>query len=106
MTKEEKRAEEYAWKVWPNPMFASEWEDCKRDYIQGAEEQKAIDDELLKRVHKGVLDKAIKEKKELIDKACEWISEYLMELGCPDDWCRDSAVQDSGEQRFRKAMED
>lgn len=38
------RAEEYAWKEWPNPMFAIEWEDCKSDYIKGATEQKAEDE--------------------------------------------------------------
>lgn len=41
-----------------------------------------------------------------IDKACEWFGNYLMEIGYPDDWMRDSKVQSSGEQRFRKAMEE
>ena len=40
----EERAEAYAWSVWPNPMFAQEWEECKENYIAGATEQKAIDD--------------------------------------------------------------
>lgn len=39
----EERAEAYAWSVWPNPMFAQEWEECKENYIAGAEEQKRID---------------------------------------------------------------
>lgn len=61
-------------------------------YIQGATEQKAIDYELLKRVHKGVLDKAIKEKKELIDKACGWLKKYC-------------GMNEYGLVQFRKAME-
>ena len=47
----EERAEAYAWSVWPNPMFAQEWEECKENYIAGAKEQKQID----------------------IDKACDWL---------------------------------
>ena len=47
----EERAEAYAWSVWPNPMFAQEWEECKENYIAGAGEQKRID----------------------IDKACKWL---------------------------------
>lgn len=45
-------------------------------YIQGATEQKAIDDELLKRTHKGVIDKAIKEDR----KRTEELLQYLEEL--------------------------
>lgn len=57
----------------------------KRDaYIRGAKEQKAID----------------------IDKACEWFADYLMEIGYPDDWLRDSLNIKSGKERFRKAMEE
>lgn len=52
-------------------------------YIHGAKEQKAID----------------------IDNACEWFSTYLMGIGCPDDWLRDSPNMESGEERFIKAME-
>ena len=47
----EERAKEYAWSVWPNPMFAQEWEECKENYIAGAKEQKRID----------------------IDKVCDWL---------------------------------
>lgn len=43
---------------------------------------------------------------EAIDKACEWFEKYLAEIGYPDDWCRDSTVQMSGEDRFRQAMEE
>lgn len=48
----------------------------------------------------------IRGRKEMIEKACEWFGNYLMDIGYPDDWMRDSKVQSSGEQRFRKAMEE
>lgn len=74
-----------------------------RGYVLGATEQKAIDDELLKRVHKGVLDKAIKEKKELIDKACEWLAENIDSRA---RFFEDGVwVQRSISGAFRKAME-
>ena len=41
-----------------------------------------------------------------IDKACEWLDNYLMEIGYPDDWLRDSLNIKSGKERFRKAMEE
>ena len=44
-------------------------------------------------------------RKEVIDKACEWLDNYLMEIGYPDDWMRDSLNIKSGKERFRKAME-
>lgn len=48
-----------------------------------------------------------KQKAELTDKACAWIENYLIEMGIlVDDWCRDSKVQESGEKRFRKAIEE
>ena len=53
-------------------------------YMNGAKDQKKID----------------------IEKACEWFEKYLTEIGYPDDWCRDSEVQESGEKRFRKFMEE
>lgn len=52
-------------------------------YIRGAKEQKAID----------------------IENACEWLDNYLMEIGYPDDWLRNSLNIKSGRERFRKAME-
>lgn len=57
---------------------------CQQDYIAGAEEQKDID----------------------INKACEWLDTYLMEIGYSDDWLRDSPNIESGKERFRKAMEE
>ena len=84
----EERAKEYASKkadISLSPVYndalASLYEE---GYIAGATEQKAID----------------------IEKACKWFEGYLAEIGYPDDWCRDSEVQESGEKRFRKAMEE
>ena len=44
-------------------------------------------------------------RKEVIEKACEWLDNYLMEIGYPDDWLRDSLNIKSGKERFKKAME-
>ena len=52
----EERAKEYA----PDPFLAALE---RKAYIAGATEQKAID----------------------IEKACEWLDNYLMEIGYPDD---------------------
>ena len=53
----------------------------RESYIAHCKEQEAIDNELLKRVHKGVLDKAIKEKKELIRESKEYWNRVLVSLG-------------------------
>ena len=45
-------------------------------------------------------------RKEVINKACEWLDNYLMEIGYPDDWLRDSPNIEGGRKRFRKAMEE
>lgn len=100
-------------------------------YERGAKEQKAIDDEM--RLQKcddmteaeynretAFVDWYLKNgkgtptysdtiewaRKEVIEKACEWLGNYLMEIGYPDDWLRDSQNMESGEERFRKAMEE
>ena len=73
----EERAKEYA----PDPFLAALE---RKAYITGATEQKAID----------------------IDKACDWLDTYLMEIGYPDDWLRDSPNIEGGRKRFRKAMEE
>ena len=52
------------------------------------------------------IDGAREQRKIDIEKACQWFGEYLMDIGYPDDWYRDSVVQMSGEERFRKAMEE
>ena len=99
-------------------------------YMQGAPEQKAIDEEVrLKKCddmtqaeydrevafaewyHKNgngtpTFSDAIEwARKEVIEEACEWLDNYHMEIGYPDDWLRDSLNIKSGEERFRKAME-
>lgn len=83
----EERAKEYASKkadISLSPVYNDALANLYEEgYIAGATEQRKID----------------------IDKACEWFEGYLAEIGYPDDWCRDSDVQKSGEKRFRKAME-
>ena len=85
----EERAKEYA----PSPFDPDEIIYTKKGYVVnvirdaynvGANAQKAID----------------------IEKACEWLDNYLMEIGYPDDWLRDSLNIKSGKERFRKAMEE
>ena len=104
----------------------------KRDaYIRGAKEQKAIDDEMrLKKCddmteaeynrETAFVDWYLKNgkgaptfsdaiewaRKDLLDKACKWFGTYLMGIGCPDDWMRDSPNMKSGEERFIKAMKE
>ena len=104
---------------------------AEESYIAGATEQEAIDEDVrLKKCddmtqaeydrevafddwyHKNgkgtpTYSDAIEwARKETIIKVCEWFEKYLTEIGYPDDWCRDSEVQESGEKRFRKAMEE
>ena len=43
-------------------------------------------------------------RKKAIDEARKWFADYLMEIGYPDDWTRDSPNMESGEERFIKAM--
>lgn len=88
----------------------------RRAYIAGAEEQKAIDDaKLLKLKSAWEKQAQINHDDEAnyqqgyhdaIEKARDWFSDYLMEIGYPDDWMRDSPNMLSGEERFRKAMEE
>ena len=100
-------------------------------YIAGAEEQKGIDEEVrLKKcddMTQAEYDREVAfadwyhqngkgtptcsdaiewARKEVIKEACEWFTVYLMEIGYPDDWMRDSPNMLSGEERFRKAMEE
>ena len=79
----EERAKEYA----PDAFLAALE---RKAYIAGAKDQQYIDRLFIE---------------QLIDKACEWFTVYLMEIGYPDDWMRDSPNMLSGEERFRKAME-
>lgn len=51
-------------------------------------------------------DGFIEGAKWMLEKAADWIGNYLMEIGYPDDWLRDSPNMKSGEERFIKAMEE
>ena len=54
-----------------------------------------------------IIEEKIREQKYIdIDKACEWLDTYLMEIGYPDDWLRDSPNMESGKERFKKAMQE
>ena len=79
----EERAKEYSLKDFDG-YYTGREKAVEEGYIAGAKEQRKID----------------------IDKACKWFEGYLAEIGYPDDWCRDSEVQESGEKKFRKAMEE
>lgn len=131
----EERAKEYATKkadISLSPIYnealASIYEEA---YIAGATEQKAIDEAIrLKKcddmteaeynrevafldwfyensggtiTHSDAIEWA---RKAVIEEARDWFSDYLMEIGYPDDWMRDSPNMLSGEERFRKAMEE
>ena len=41
-----------------------------------------------------------------VENARKWFANYLMEIGYPDDYMRDSSNTESGEERFIKAMEE
>ena len=91
----EERALEYAEKsgIDPNKDY---FDFCQQDYIAGATEQKAIDDE--SNYKQGYHD--------AVEKACEYLDIYFMEIGYPDDWFRDSPNIEGGRKRFIKMMEE
>ena len=118
----EERAKEYSKGQWDVPT-------ALKAYIAGATEQKAIDEQVrLKKCDdmteaeynretafvdwylengKGTptYSDAIEwARKEVINKACDWLDTYLMEIGYPDDWLRDSPNIEGGRKRFIKAM--
>ena len=120
----EERAKEYSKGQWDVPT-------ALKAYIAGATEQKAIDEEVrLKKCDDMTKAEYNREtafvdwylesgkgtptysdaiewaRKEVIDKACEWLDTYLMEIGYPDDWLRDSPNIEGGRKLFRKAMEE
>ena len=88
---------------------------AKYSYIAGANEQKEIDDALLLKLKSSWEEEAQINHNDksnykqgyhdAIEKACELFSDYLFEIGYPDDWERDSENIVSGKERFRKAME-
>ena len=113
-----KTIEERAWEKYPevikhhNLAHIDINEEKRRMYIEIATEQKAIDDAELSK-----LKSALENEKQInrryynqgyydaFKKACKWFTDYLMEIGYPDDWMRDSTNILSGEERFIKAME-
>lgn len=126
----EKRAKVYSLKDFDG-YYTGRESAVEEGYIAGAKEQKEIDEEVrLKKsdeMTKAEYDREVAfaewysengkgtptfsdaiewARQELIDKACQWFESYLAEIGYPDDWVRDSEVQESGEKRFRKAMEE
>ena len=56
------------------------------------------------RVSEIIAEKIIEQESIDVDKACDWLDNYLMEIGYPDDWLRDSPNIESGKERFKKAM--
>ena len=88
----EERADQYVTRpLIPDSTIPADVANEKRDaYFAGAKDQQYIDRLLIE---------------QLIDKACEWFADYLMEIGYPDDWMRDSPNMESGKERFIKAME-
>ena len=131
----EERAEEYASKKGDislsaiyNKALANIY---KEGYIAGATEQKTIDEEVrLKKcddMTQAEYDREVAfadwyhqngkgtptysdaiewARKAVIEEARDWFSDYLIEIGYPDDWMRDSPNMLSGEERFRKVMEE
>ena len=54
-----------------------------------------------------IIEDKIREQKAIdIDKACDWLDTYLMKIGYPDDWLRDSSNIEGGRKLFIKAMEE
>ena len=116
----EQRAEEYAPNTITSHIFKSSplkgliVRILRDAYIAGANEQKEIDDALLLKLKSSWEEEAQINHNDksnykqgyhdAIEKACEWFSDYLFEIGYPDDWKRDSENIISGERRFRKAM--
>ena len=126
----EERAKEYSLKDFDG-YYTGREKAVEEGYIAGATEQKAIDEEVrLKKcddMTKVEYDREVAfadwyskngngtptfsdaiewARKEVINKACEWLDNYLIEIGYPDDWLRDSLNIKSGKERFRKSMEE
>ena len=52
-----------------------------------------------------IIEDKIREQKAIdINNACEYLDTYLMEIGYPDDWLRDSPNIEGGRKLFIKAM--
>ena len=113
--------EERAWEKYPevikhhNLAHIDINEEKRKMYIDIATEQKAIDEAKLlklksaweKEAQTNHDDKANYQQgyHDAVEKARKWFADYLMEIGYPDDWMRDSPNMESGKERFIKAME-
>ena len=98
----EERALEYAKKSGIDH-YTDYFDFCQQDYIAGAIEQKAIDEEA--QINHNDEANYKQGYHDAIKKACEYLDIYFMEIGYPDDWLRDSPNIESGRERFIKAME-
>ena len=125
----EERAKEYSLKDFDG-YYTGRERAVEEGYIAGATEQKAIDEKMRLKKFDDMTEAEYEReaafadwyykngngtptfsdaiewaRKEVIEKACEWLGNYLMEIGYPDDWLRDSLNIKSGKERFIKAME-
>ena len=108
----EEKAEEWYKYIAENTIY--DVDVTKLSYIAGAKDQKDIDRALWLKLKSSWEEEAQINHNDksnykqgyhdAIEKACEWFSDYLFEIGYPYDWKRDSENIISGEQRFRKAM--
>ena len=109
----EEKAEEWYKYIAENPIY--DVDVTKLSYIAGAKDQKDIDRALWLKLKSSWEEEAQINHNDksnykqgyhdAVEKACELFSDYLFEIGYPDDWERDSENIISGKQRFRKAME-
>ena len=108
----EEKAEEWYKYIAENSIY--DVDVTKLSYIAGAKDQKDIDRALWLKLKSSWEEEAQINHNDksnykqgyhdAIEQACEWFSDYLFEIGYPDDWKRASENIISGEQRFRKAM--
>lgn len=99
----EERALEYAKKSGIDH-YTDYFDFCQEDYRVGAIEQKAIDEEA--QINHNDEANYKQGYHDAVEKACEYLDIYFMEIGYPDDWFRDSPNIESGRERFIKAMEE
>ena len=69
-------------------------------------EETILSEHSVDRVAEIIAEKIHEQKALDINKVCKWFTDYLMEIGYPDDWMRDSPNMASGKERFIKAMEE
>ena len=113
----EERANLAAWQIFEETILSEHSVDRVAEIIaEKIHEQKAIDEaKLLKLKSAWEKEAQITHDDEAnrnqgyhdaIEKACECFTDYLMEIGYPDDWMLDSPNMASGKERFIKAMEE